>query len=70
MDTTKRNRNSRSAKFDNKRIGPFIIQAKLNNGAYKLRDMEGKTLQKYYNSDRLAKYYEKQTWEPIIVIEN
>ena len=32
--------------------------------------MKGKTLQKYYNSDRLAKYYEKQTWEPIIVIEN
>jgi hypothetical protein len=61
---------SRSAKFEDKRIGPFIIQAKLNNGAYKLRDMKGKTLQKYYNSDRLAKYYEKQTWEPIIVIEN
>ena len=61
---------SRSAKFEDKRIGPFIIQEKLNNGAYKLCDMKGKTLQKYYNSDRLAKYYEKQTWEPIIVIEN
>ena len=59
-----------SAKFEDKRIGPFIIQEKLNNGAYKLCDMKGKTLQKYYNSDRLAKYYEKQTWEPIIVIEN
>ena len=59
-----------SAKFVDKRIGPFIIQEKLNNSAYKLRDMKGKTLQKYYNSDRLAKYYEKQTWEPIIVIEN
>ena len=61
---------SRSAKFEDKRIRPFIIQEKLNNGAYKLRDMKGKTLQKYYNSDRLAKYYEKQTWEPIIIIEN
>ena len=51
---------SRSVKFEDKRIGPFIIQEKLNNGAYKLRDMKGKTLQKYYNSDRLAKYYKKQ----------
>ena len=61
---------SHSAKFEDKRFGPFIIQEKLNNGAYKLCNNEGKTLQKYYNSDRLAKYYEKQTWEPIIVIEN
>jgi hypothetical protein len=52
---------SRSAKFEDKRFGPFIIQEKLNNGAYKLCNNEGKTLQKYYNSDRLAKYYEKQT---------
>ena len=28
--------NSRSAKFEDKRIGPFIIQSKLNYGAYKL----------------------------------
>jgi hypothetical protein len=61
---------SRSAKFEDKRFGPFVIQEKLNNGAYKLRNNEGQVLQKYYNSDRLAKYYEKQTWEPIVVIEN
>jgi hypothetical protein len=59
---------SRSSKFEDKRTGPFIIQSKLGNGAYKLCDTNGKTLQKYYNSDRLVKYYEKQTWEPIIVI--
>ena len=28
--------NFRSAKFKDKRIRPFIIQLKLNNGAYKL----------------------------------
>src|ERR1043165_7104463 len=61
---------SRSAKFEDKRFGLFIIQEKLNNSAYKLRNNEGQVLQKYYNSDRLAKYYEKQTWEPIVVIEN
>ena len=61
--------NSRSAKFEDKRIGPFIIQSKLNNGAYKLRNLEGKTLLKYYNSDRLAKYYKKQNWQPVIVID-
>ena len=60
---------SRSAKFEDKRIGPFIIQEKLNNGAYKLCDSKGKMLRNYYNSDRLAKYYEKQTWEPIVLIE-
>ena len=32
--------NSRSAKFEDKRIGPFIIQSKLNNGAYKLQNLE------------------------------
>ena len=60
----------RSAKFENKRLGPFIIYKKLENGAYKLWNKEGKILQSYYNSDRLAKYFEKQTWEPIVVIEN
>ena len=60
---------SRSAKFEDKRIGPFIIQKKLNNGAYKLCDSKGKMLRNYYNSDRLAKYYEKQTWELIVLIE-
>ena len=30
--------NSRSAKFEDKRIGPFIIQSKLNNRAYKLQN--------------------------------
>ena len=62
--------NSRSVKFEDKRTGPFVIQEKLDNGAYKLCNIEGKTLQKYYNSDRLAKYHEKQTWEPIVLIEN
>ena len=61
--------NSRSAKFEDKRIGPFIIQSKLNNGAYKLQNLEGKILLKYYNSDRLAKYHEKQNWQPVIVID-
>ena len=61
--------NSRSAKFEDKRTGPFIVQSKLNNGAYKLQNLEGKTLQKYYNSDRLAKYYEKQNWQSMIVID-
>lgn len=59
---------SRSVKFEEKRIGPFIIKDKLNNGAYKLCTMEGKTLKQYYNSDRLVRYYEKQNWQPVIVI--
>ena len=70
MGSKKRFRNSRSAKFEEKRTGPYIIQSKLNNRAYKLQTKEEKTLLKYYNSDRLAKYYEKQNWQPVIVIEN
>ena len=62
--------NSRSAKFEEKRTGPYIIQSKLNNSAYKLQTKEGKILLKYYNSNHLAKYYEKQNWQPVIVIEN
>ena len=62
-------KNSRSAKFEDKWIEPFIIQLKLNNGAYKLQNLEEKTLLKYYNSDRLAKYHEKQNWQPVIVID-
>jgi integrase-like protein len=61
---------SRSVKFEDKRTGPFIIHEKLGNGAYKLRTLQGKVLQKYYNSDRLAKYHEAQTWEPIVVVED
>jgi len=42
----------------------------LNNRAYKLSTIEGKILKGYYNSDRLAKYYKKQSWEPIVLIKN
>ena len=59
---------SHSAKFEDKRIGPYIIQEKLETGAYRIGTGNGTTLRGYYNSNRLAKYYESQEWEPIIVI--
>ena len=59
-----------SAKFEKKWLELFIIYKKLKNDAYKLWNNEEKILQSYYNSDQLAKYFEKQTWEPIVVIEN
>ena len=68
MSTKKRLRKFQISKFEDKRTGPFIVQSKLNNRAYKLQNLEGKTLLKYYNSDRLAKYYKKQNWQPVIVI--
>ena len=34
--------NSRSAKFEDKRIGSFIIQSKLNNRAYKTSKLRRK----------------------------
>ena len=60
---------SRYYQLKDKRTGPFVIHAKLNNGAYKLATIEGKVLQKYFNSDRLTKYYEKQNWKPMVMIE-
>jgi hypothetical protein len=60
---------SRSVKFEDKRTGPFTIYAKLGNGAYQLCNSKGQILQKYYNSDRLERYYERQNWEPQVVIE-
>jgi len=60
---------SRSVKFEEKRTGPFTIYAKLGNGAYQLCNTKGQILQKYYNSDRLERYYERQNWEPQVVIE-
>ena len=51
---------SQSAKFEDKRTGPFIIQEKLNNKAYELYNNKEKTLQKYYNSDHFTKYYKQQ----------
>ena len=60
---------SRSVKFEDKRKGPYTICAKLGNGAYKLRNDKGQILKRYYNSDRLEKYYERQNWEPQVVIE-
>ena len=60
---------SRSVKFEDKRTGPFTIYAKLGNGAYQLCNTKGQILQKYYNSDHLERYYERQNWEPQVVIE-
>jgi hypothetical protein len=60
---------SHSVKFEEKRKGPYIIYAKLGNGAYKLQTDKGQILKQYYNSDRLEKYHEQQGWEPQIIIE-
>ena len=70
MDTKKEIRSLSLSQIEDKRFGPFLIHEKLDNGAYKLRTIEGKILQKYYNSDRLAKYYEPQAWEPVVVIDS
>ena len=53
MSTKKRLRNSRLAKFEDKRIELFIVQSKLNNKVYKLQNLEEKILLKYNNSNLL-----------------
>ena len=50
--------------------GPYYIHNVLKNGAYKLRTMDGKVLVVPINTQLLKKYYDREAWEPQILLEN
>jgi Integrase zinc binding domain/Integrase core domain len=50
--------------------GPYYIHDDLGNGAFKLRTMEGKLLAAPLNHFLLKPYFDREEWEPIILIEN
>lgn len=57
-----------SGKFDEKWKGPYYIHAVLPHGSYKLRDLSGKVLKTPFNGKILKLYYNRQEWNPQIVI--
>jgi alpha-L-fucosidase len=57
-------------KFREMWLGPYYIQEKLGNGAYKLRDPDNNIGKKLINGARLKKFHAKPNWESIIYIEN
>ena len=57
-----------SGKLEPKWKGPYYIHQILWNGAYKIREMNGKVLQTPVNGDLLKQYHDRQNWEPQIVI--
>lgn len=57
-----------SGKLDPKWKGPYYIHQVLLNGSYKLRTMDGKVLTTPVNGALLKMYYDRQHWEPMIMI--
>ena len=58
-----------TSKLKPKWKGPFYIHNVLPNGAYKLRNLEGKVLTAPINILFIKRYYDRQEWEPMISIE-
>ena len=59
----------KESKFQPKWVGPYTIYRVYGNGAYKLRDMDGKILKSSTNGNDLRKYNIRDLPEPIVVIE-
>ncbi|GES76605.1 putative integrase core domain protein [Rhizophagus clarus] len=57
-----------TGKLDPKWKGPFYIHEIRQNGAYKLRSMEGKVLRTPVNGSLLKLYNDRQNWAPIIAV--
>jgi hypothetical protein len=55
-----------SGKLEAKWDGPYFIHESLNNGAYKLRTMDGKVLRKFIHGNRLKLFHVRQL-EPLIL---
>ena len=58
-----------SRKLQQKRKGPYWIVECLPHGAYRIRDEHG-TLRNPVNGKWLSLFDNKQTWEPIVVIDD
>jgi hypothetical protein len=58
-----------SGKLEDKWKGPYYIHEILRNGAYKLRELDGRVLKAPINGKILKRYHERQ-WNPIVYIDN
>ena len=57
-----------TGKLQPKWKGPYYIHQPCANGSYKIRTIEGKVLKSAVNGSLLKKYFDRQNWEPIIMI--
>jgi hypothetical protein len=57
-----------SGKLQNKWKGPYLIHEEFGNGAYKLKELNGKILKTPQNGEWLKKFYSRDKFEPKIVI--
>ena len=57
-----------SGKLEEKWKGPYYIHEVLLNGAYKIKELNGKILKTPVNGEWLKTYYSREGFEPLVVI--
>ncbi|GBC22632.2 uncharacterized protein K02A2.6-like [Rhizophagus irregularis DAOM 181602=DAOM 197198] len=58
-----------SGKLQNKWKGPYLIHEEFGNGAYKLKELDGRILKTPQNGEWLKKFYNRGRFTPKIVIK-
>ncbi|GBC28384.2 uncharacterized protein K02A2.6-like [Rhizophagus irregularis DAOM 181602=DAOM 197198] len=58
-----------SGKLQNKWKGPYLIHEEFGNGAYKLKELDGRILKTPQNGEWLKKFYDRRGFTPKIVIK-
>jgi hypothetical protein len=57
-----------SGKLEEKWKGPYYIHEVLLNGAYKLKELDGRIFKTPVNGELLKRYYSRENFEPMVVI--
>ena len=57
-----------TGKLEDKWKGPYYIQEKLFNGAYRLKELDGKIMKTPVNGELLKKYFSRENFIPYIVV--
>ena len=57
-----------SGKLEDKWKGPYYIHEVLLNGAYKLKEIDGRILKTPVNGEWLKIYHSRENFEPLVVI--
>src|SRR3984957_484612 len=57
-----------SGKLEEKWKGSYYIHEKLLNGAYKIKELDGKILKTPVNGELLKRFYSRENYEPYVVI--
>ncbi|GES83347.1 uncharacterized protein LOC103336081 [Rhizophagus clarus] len=57
-----------SGKLEEKWIGPYYIHKIMMNGSYKIKELNGQVLKTPINENLLKKYYDRENFEPMVII--